>query len=501
MSSERAIAGEASPAWTANLSTVTSMSSISSATSTSASAPESPGDGARRGDEAGNGAGPGALRRLVLGSSVGASGAAAHDWGALPSDLDISSYDEVIVNLGDGGSDAEPVTLDGDPLPLIDQLARLLLAERGSLTVIGNPDTPIQTPDGPVPFSFLLPVRLEVESEEGRGCRVVEERLAPYFDDVASWSFLFTGRCQVAEDALEASGVHTSPGGELSVELTPLAESDSGRSIGVTARFGIPDASSAPTASRASRLTVLPAPTETDVERAIERLLALEPDEETREPAVFAATDETEEAVPDWVDDVPLPAEKAVREEMQSVEEEMARLEERLSEYRRQLRSEGHMKRLLYQVGDGLEAVVREALERLGATVASDGEGSGETCRLTDPEGRNAVVTVAGRPSMAGVEEVRDADRWVRDAIAMEQWEGRGLLIVNAHADVPPQQRRTAYTDEAVELAERFDVALLTTEQLFTAVRDAQRGTFDQDRFWETVMTAEGVAAAPGLER
>ncbi len=476
------------------------MSSISSATS--ATTPERTDTGARSGDRVGNGTAPGARRRLVLGSDAGQSGATSHAWGSLPADLDISSYDEVIVNLGNAGSDAEPVTLDGDPLPLIDQLARLLLAERGSLTVIGNPDTPIQTPDGPVPFSFLLPVRLEVESAEGEGYSVVEERLSPYFDDVASWSFLFTGRCQVAEDALEASGVHTSPGGELSVELTPLAESDTGRSIGVTARFGIPDASSASTAARASRLTVLPAPTEAEVSSAIERLLSIEqpedPVEETA-PAVSGSIDDA--SIPDWVDDIPLPAEKAVREEMRSVEEEMQRMRERLEEYRSQLRSEGHMKRLLHETGDGLESVVREALTRLGGTVEGDETEEDGTCRVTDPLDRRAIVTVRGMNTMVGVEAVRDADRSVRDAIAMEQWEGRGLLVVNAHAHQPPAQRRTSFTDEAVEIAERFDVGLVTTEQLFTAVRDAQRGTFDQERFWESVMTAEGVSAAPGLER
>lgn len=472
------------------------MSSISSATSSTTPARSE--TGARPGDEAGNGTAPRAPRRLVLGSDAGSTDTAAHAWGSLPADLDISSYDEVIVNLGYGGSDAEPVTLDGDPLPLIDQLARLLLAEHGSLTVIGNPDTPVETPDGPVPFSFLLPVRLEVESEEGEGFHVIDESLTPYFDDVGSWSFLFTGRCQVAEDALEASGVHTSPGGELSVELTPLAESDTGRSIGVTARFGIPDASSAPTAARASRLTVLPAPTETDVARAIERLLSIEPSPEEAEAAP-AAPQDTE--IPVWVDDVHLPAEKAVRDEMQSVQEEMARLEERLEEYRSQLRSEGHMKRLLHETGSGLEAVVCEALSRLGGSVEGGDEARGESCRLTDPSGRRAIVTVRGSLGMTGVEAVRDADRYVRDAIAMEQWEGRGLLIVNAYADLPLAERRAAFTDDAVELAERFDVALLRSEQLFAAVRDAQRGTFDQDRFWEAVMAAEGVASAPGVER
>lgn len=479
------------------------MSSISSATSTTT--PERADNGARPGDRAGNGAGPGARRRLVLGSDAGQSGATSHAWGSLPADLDISTYDEVIVNLGNAGSDAEPVTLDGDPLPLIDQLARLLLAERGSLTVIGNPDTPIVTPDGPVPFSFLLPVRLEVESEEGEGYSVVEERLSPYFDDVASWSFLFTGRCQVAEDALEASGVHTSPGGELSVELTPLAESDTGRSIGVTARFGIPDASSASTVARASRLTVLPAPTEVEVSSAIERLLSIEQSDEQPEdveetaPDIGGSTDDA--SIPDWVDDIRLPAEKAVRDEMESVEEEMERMRERLEEYRSQLRSEGHMKRLLHETGDGLESVVREALTRLGGTVEGDESEEGGTCRVTDPRDRRAIVTVRGMNTMAGVEAVRDADRSVRDAIAMEQWEGRGLLVVNAHAHQTPAERRTAFTDEAVEIAERFDVGLVTTEQLFTAVRDAQRGTFDQERFWESVMTAEGVSTARGLER
>lgn len=476
---------------------------------------------------------PTSVRRLVLGQRMELSEAVVHGWNDLPSGLDLSEFDEVVVSLGPGGSADDPVVLDADPLPLIDQLARLLLARGGSLTVIGNPESPVETPDGPVPFSFLLPLRLEVEEGTGADFRVLDERFSRYFESVGSWSFQFTGRCQVAEDALEASGVPTAPGRQISVEITPLAESHAGRSIGVTARFGLPDETGELPDGRASRLTVLPAPTELEVGGAIRRLFeAADPgtnggggadgrgegapvgggdgeaaasvpagpdgaDEARAVASTFALADEE---APDWVDEVRLPAEASVREEMRGLEEQIERLERRLEEQRGELRKTGYLKRLLFTTGDTLVEVTLDALERLGARLEATGEEATADARIVDPEGRRAMVSVWSGDGSVGVEEVRDLDRRVRDAIALEGWDGRGVVIANSRAPLPPHERGAVYTDEAMAVARRFDVALVRSDQLFVAVRDAQRATLDQDGFWRALTGGDGLVDLPGLE-
>lgn len=456
----------------------------------------------------------GGPRRLVLGSEPRGAEADVHPWGSLPEDLDVAAYDEVVVNLGGRGTEAAPISLDGDPLVLIDQLARLLLSEGGDLTLVGNPDIPVQTKDGPVPFSSLLPLRLEVEEASGSRLRVVEERFTPYLEQVASWSFVLTGRCQVAEDALEASGTSAN----LSVELTPLAASLDGRSIAVSARIEVSADGSA--SSEGSRLTVLPAPTETDVADAIGRLLAARHEAATEErsppaperpaPEAVRAAPRAEdipgpEAVPEWVDEIRLPAEKTVRDEMRELTEEIERLERRREEYREQLRSEGYLKRLLYDEGPGLLRVVGDAFARLGATIEAEDlhgdpdEDAPPSVRLSSPDGRRAIVLARGATDTVDVGAVRDVDRLVRDAIALEGWDGHGVVVANARAEVAPGARGPAFADEAADLARRFDVALLRSDQLFAAVRDAQAGTFERERFWTAVTGGDGTVELPGL--
>ena len=458
--------------------------------------------------------GEGEPRRLILGSEPRGAEGDVHPWGALPDDLDVADYDEVLVNLGDRDSDGPPIVLDGDPLALIDQLARLLLSEGGDLTLVGNPDSPIETSDGPVPFSSLLPLRLEVQRSSGRRVRVVDERFAPYLEQVAAWSFVLTGRCQVAEDALEASGAAA----DLSVDLASLADDADGRSIAVTARVEVKDADGARVAG--SRLTVLPAPTETDVADAIGRLLAARREEATEDrpaPSAEPATQTSGQAaprdeevpgpeeIPDWVDDVRLPAEAAVRDEIRELTEEIERLERKREEVREQLRGEGYLKRLLYDEGAGLLRVVGDAFARLGATIeAEDLQGDPDedeppSVRLAAPDGRRAMVIAVGTPDAVDVEKVRDADRLVRDAIALEGWEGHGVVVANARAEAAPGDRDPFFTDDAVELARRFEVTLLRSDQLFAAVRDAQAASFDRERFWEAVAGGEGTVDLPGL--
>jgi hypothetical protein len=87
--------------------------------------------------------------------------------------------------------------------------------------------------------------------------------------------------------------------------------------------------------------------------------------------------------------------------------------------------------------------------------------------------------------------------QWTDDVTADEGVDAKGLLVVNAFAAEAPGNRRALVAGDTLALTKRWHQSVLTTPQIFAAVASQQGGALDQDAFWETVMTTEGVCALP----
>jgi hypothetical protein len=168
---------------------------------------------------------------------------------------------------------------------------------------------------------------------------------------------------------------------------------------------------------------------------------------------------------------------------------------------REQLEETTRFRRLLYEQGeDGLEPVVRDALRELSAQVTDPEQPGREDGRLVDPSGRNGMLEIKGKTKALGIRDVRQLDQWVRDAMAEEEWEGKGLLIANTYCGDPLEQRKEPFPQRSSRLAKRFGQCLMTTTQLFRALCSHQRDELDVEAFWDAIFNINGVCSLPELE-
>ena len=191
-----------------------------------------------------------------------------------------------------------------------------------------------------------------------------------------------------------------------------------------------------------------------------------------------------------------LPDEETAADRLESLQKEERDLAERIEMAEMQLDSEKRFKKLLYEQGDVLEIAVWEALEVLGGTVSRPEVGSNEEDgRLALPSGESAMLEIKGRGNSIKLQDVRQLHDWMENAYHNEQWEGNGILVVNAYISEDPVDRQNPFPDNCIRAAQRYGIYLITSEQLFEEIRAVQEDRENQESFWESILETSGVWA------
>ena len=323
------------------------------------------------------------------------------------------------------------------------------------------------------------------------------EEWGAYFAQVSGWHWIataeFSPRYERAGDYLRAV---TNQADDIEVGLEPIARTRYEKPIGFRVHLRAvthtrslssfssiaePDPTSRKVVLEASPIFWLPTPDRVGVEEAIDILL--------RERYGIAQ----EARVPEWAAAFSLPEEAPIAAEIAGLERDRREVEQQISAARGRAVRAARVRLLLYEKGkDVLEPVVRETLRALGARV-EDPEAEGiEDGKLFRDEGR-AVLEIKGRSGPIKQDDVRQVVQWASDAKLKDGVEYKPLIIGNPHCDTPLEERREILAPNAAKYAANGGVAVITTVQLFEALRQKQAGTFAGARFWKTVFATSGV--------
>lgn len=429
-------------------------------------------------------------RILVLGSAPHTRLVHAYTWDKLPSDLNVADYDVVILNLVPCLDEQFARQMNPDRLPSWQQFARLLFSKDSEVIFIGIPPGRRILSDSPfMNLPSWLPITPAFIFESGETVQDTEPEFDYYFRHVRRWSFYatcgydtwhpshFSGYCYIAHPQAN----------NMTPKVRSLAQTRFQKPIAFELGFqAIGSKGSA--LAKSGRVIWLPPPTEISDYEAVDLIL--------REQYGLRF----EQAPPDWVEDYTLPLQMPIEAEIVQYEDEIRQLEDKLTAAQGRLQEVTRFRKLLYEQGEGLERAVRDALRELGAQVQDPQSRAGEDGRLIDPSNRVGVLEIKGRVGSLHLNDVRQIDRWVRDAIAAENRPIKGILIANMYCGEPPSQRETLFPDDRVRTAERYEVCLMTTTQLFRALCKHQLGELDVTAFWDTIFSTSGVCQLPELD-
>ena len=195
---------------------------------------------------------------------------------------------------------------------------------------------------------------------------------------------------------------------------------------------------------------------------------------------------------PAWVTKLKLPnqeyLERRVAEKLSVIsetEKELATERHNLNHYKRWFR-------LLYDDGDGLETMVKEAMEFLGAGVAKKSKEK-DDFRLNVTGQIEGVIEVKGTHNpkfKVGV--LRQLTGWVDEVDANEQIPVKGIFVGNASRSAEPQTRDSLFEPNSEKYAQTKGFVILRSMDLFCLVLLKQVSTLDLDEMWKRIYACQG---------
>lgn len=196
--------------------------------------------------------------------------------------------------------------------------------------------------------------------------------------------------------------------------------------------------------------------------------------------------------IPEWVQSLRIPDEVEILRALDSDQHALAVLERRIVVHEAELLNERRWYQLLYADGHALEAIVKEALELLGAKVV-EASSEKEDWRIEVSGHIVAIAEIKGtHNTVFGSPAIRALAGWMDEFIVREDFEPKGIFIGNTSRKSAPHTRGKLIDGGSISLAKARKMTLLRTVDLFAAVVSKKLGKFDGEKFWDAVFTCIG---------
>ena len=205
---------------------------------------------------------------------------------------------------------------------------------------------------------------------------------------------------------------------------------------------------------------------------------------------------------PSWLEEVPLLDEENLRKRRQAILDEVARLENekveidtRLSEYREK-------KAVLCTKDFDLEHRAREMLAKI-LKIDSDFEDVREEDFHYETDDCVYVFEIKGSVKGLKREQVSKTENHVQIcADSLEEMcsnkRVKGILIFSSQIEIPPSQR-DSYPQKQLEIAARYEVAVMSAETLLRYYEASERGNLGPNDFIEILDSSSGFVEPPSF--
>jgi hypothetical protein len=201
---------------------------------------------------------------------------------------------------------------------------------------------------------------------------------------------------------------------------------------------------------------------------------------------------ETVVAAPEWSRRLSVPGQSDVENEIESRRLAEARIKEERSEKEKQLAHIQRWKRLLYDDGFGLEEIVKEALELVGARVTKLSTEKDDYRVVVDGYVEGVLEVKGTRKKEFVRNDLRQLSDWMDQAIAEKLADVKGIFIGNACRESEPADRGEMFDVNITTFAELKKMALLRSVDLYSIVVLALLDKLDRGKFWKELFGSVG---------
>jgi hypothetical protein len=195
---------------------------------------------------------------------------------------------------------------------------------------------------------------------------------------------------------------------------------------------------------------------------------------------------------PRWVERFELPGQKEIQNLIRKREAEAKNLEIEIEETKLRLSAAKKWYRLLFEDGEGLEKIVKDALEELGANVAEVSKEKHDF-RVTAPGLPGAVMEIKGtHNTQFSKGALRQLSGWMDEVNFAENVEVKGIFLGNSARKEEPKQRGRLFDQNIEKFAAVKGIVILRSMDLFCLVVLKQLNRLDTSMFWKDFWSCKG---------
>lgn len=196
---------------------------------------------------------------------------------------------------------------------------------------------------------------------------------------------------------------------------------------------------------------------------------------------------------PDWLRRLKLPEQEQIEGEISAKESSLQHIQEEITEEKSRLDHCKRWYRLLYDDGQGLEEIVKEAFELLGASVSKTSKEK-EDYRLVLGGFPEAVIEIKGthNPKFT-MGALRQLAGWMDGVNAVENKAVKGVFIGNAGRNDEPQNReKLLFEPNCDQYAQIRDIVTLSSGDLFCLSILSLMNLLNSNEFWMELFQCKG---------
>lgn len=162
----------------------------------------------------------------------------------------------------------------------------------------------------------------------------------------------------------------------------------------------------------------------------------------------------------------------------------------------------GKFKGLLFLSGKPLEVLVRQAFEIIGFEVKHFQDAQSEFDAVLNYQETEILVEVEGKDNKAiDISKMRQLESNIQEHFALDGTidYAKGVLVGNPMRKIPLSERTISFTEKCIKSANRTNVALLQSAELFRAVRAILDGASSDynEACCEAILTGVGQVSLP----
>lgn len=400
-------------------------------------------------------------------------------WEQIPSNLNISDYDVLIIYLPSLLSLALSLSDKNKLLQKIDdnQFSRLIFNTKGTVYYIGNPELLLNYSSF---IDFWLPFKPEFLFDGGEVINKIHPDYESYFKNIDVWRFCLSHESWEKrgdiDKYLSSSGIYDSKSIRVGT-ISVLAKTKEGLPVA----FGVYFITAQ---NISSSIYWLPSFTKESNHSEIDILMK----------DILGIGIET--PPPDWMKNYRLPKELSVISELNKINQKISTLIDKRRKTEEELAYESRFASILFEKGDEiLEPKVRELLIYLGAKV-EESKVKGEDDGKLFYSDKVAVIEIKGHKTGLRRRDVLQLGGYVAKHSQEDLIKYKGLLFANLFSEIDPKLRHKEelYPLNTLEAAEFSKIALITTGQLYKALEQKQHGEFDEKAFWDNIFKTVGAS-------